>query len=213
MAGLGELVGSFSKVLQTGLSLFYTWTGNYGFAIIMLTAAIRVVLLPITIMQTSSLQRTAELQPKLEAIKKQYKDQTEQNQKIMELWREHKVNPFSGCLLTLVQLPFFFAMFGALQTYEYAVTPMFLGINLLNREKVVLPILAAVTTYLQVKLTSPPGDRSARSMQLFMPAMIWWFSLGFQAALALYWVAMNVFTVVERIAMTALTRTKAKEAA
>lgn len=213
MAGLGELVGSISKVLQTGLSLFYTWTGNYGLAIIMLTAAIRVVLLPITIMQTSSMQRMAALQPKIEAMKKQYKDQTEQNQKMMELWRENKVNPFSGCLLTLVQLPFFFAMFGALGNFEYAVTPVFLGINLANVDKVVLPILAGLTTYLQVKLTSPPGDTSGRSMQLFMPALIWWFSTRMAAALSLYWVAMNVFTVAERMAMTALTRAKAKEAA
>lgn len=191
-----------SGTMQQGIEYLFNLTGSYGFAIILLTIAVRVLLLPLTVAQTRSTAKMQALQPEINALQKKYKSDPERlNRETMDLWRKNKVNPLSGCLLLLVQFPFLIAFFQALDRYEPLKTATFLMWNLGQPDKIVLPLLAAVSTFLQVKVSSPAGDTSQQSMMYIFPVLIGWMATRFAAALSLYWVISNLWSIVERIAI------------
>ena len=186
-------------VMQSGIAYLYQVTGNYGIAIILLTIIIRVLMLPFTYVQTKSTMKMQELQPQINAIQKKYKNDPERvNKETMELWKKNKVNPLAGCLVLLVQLPFLFAFFQALERYEPLKSATFLFWNLGQPDRLVLPILAAATTFLQVKLSGPAGEGSQTSMMFVFPILIGWMATRFAAALSLYWVVTNIVSIGER---------------
>lgn len=101
--------------LGTTLSFFYDLIPSYGFAIILLTIAVRVVLLPLTIKQTRSMQAMQKIQPMVKALQQKYKGNRQKiNEELMKLYKEHRVNPLGGCLPLILQLPVFFALFRVL---------------------------------------------------------------------------------------------------
>ncbi|HEB12767.1 MAG TPA: YidC/Oxa1 family membrane protein insertase [Actinobacteria bacterium] len=103
------------SVLLATLQFFANLTGDYGLAIILLTVAVRVIILPLTIKQTKSMQEMKRLQPKIKELQEKYKkDKQKLQQEIMKFYGEHKVNPLSGCLPLLLQLPIMFALFRVL---------------------------------------------------------------------------------------------------
>lgn len=193
-----------SGIMQEGIQRIFLLTGNYGVAIILLTLVIRLVLLPFTLAQTRSTYKMQALQPEIQALQKKYKSDPERmNQEQMALWRKHGVNPLSGCLLLLVQLPFLFAFFRALNDFPPLADARFLGMVLGEPNRVVLPLLAAVTTYFQIKYSSPPGqgEKSQSAMLVAFPLLIGWMSMRFPAALSLYWVTSNLVSIGERFLM------------
>ena len=141
---------------------------NYGLAIILFTIVIKLLLFPLTSMQIRSMRVMQELQPQLQEIQKKYKNDPQKSQQaMMELYQKHKVNPFSGCLPLLAQMPILYALFSALRNFfspenhpayvnmEHA---SFLWIpNLGQPDLYILPILAVIFTFLQQKLSSPTG--------------------------------------------------------
>ncbi len=198
------------STLQNVLGFFYSISGNYGIAIILLTIAVKIVLLPFNVSQMKASRKMQEVAPRIKELQKKYKnDQQRVNQETMALYKEHGVNPVMGCLPILLQLPILFALFQALQAPIYTSTPMFLGLNLslpsaeqgamaLGWPYLILPLLAAVTTYLQTVVTMPPSDDPTQKMMLyFIPPMIGWFSLQFSSGLSLYWVVSNVVSIVQ----------------
>ncbi|MEW6523559.1 MAG: YidC/Oxa1 family membrane protein insertase [Bacillota bacterium] len=194
-------MGFLSGIMQDGIARLFSLTGNYGLAIILLTLVIRLALLPFTLAQTRSTYKMQALNPEIQAIQKKYKGDPERlNQEQMALWKKHGVNPLSSCLLVLVQFPFLIAFFQALQGFEPLQDARFLGLVLGQPEKIVLPLLAAVTTFFQIKLSSPAGagDKSQNVMLYMFPVLIWWMSMRFPAALALYWVTSNIIGIGER---------------
>lgn len=99
------------------LNFFYGWTHDYGFAIILLTIAMRVVLLPLTIKQTKSQFELQRIQPKIKQLQEKYKNDKEKLQEeTLKFYQENKVNPLGGCLPLLLQMPIFFALFRVLGT-------------------------------------------------------------------------------------------------
>ena len=186
--------------MQEGVQRLFLLTGSYGIAIILVTLIIRVVLLPFTLAQTRSTQKMSALQPEQQALQKKYKSDPQRlNQEQMELWRRHGVNPLSGCLLLLVQFPFLIGFFQALSNFEALADARFLGILLGEPNRLILPVLAGVTTFFQVKVSSPAGaEKSQNAMLVGIPLLIGWMSSRFPAALALYWITSNVFSVGER---------------
>lgn len=101
--------------------------------------------------------------------------------------------------MLLIQFPFIIAFFRVLQNFEPLKTASFLIWNLGEPDPIILPILAAATTYLQVKVSSPPGNNPQnQSMLIVFPLLIGWMSRSFAAALSLYWVVSNVFSIGER---------------
>jgi YidC/Oxa1 family membrane protein insertase len=185
------------------IHFFYQVTGSYGLAIILLTVAIRLLILPIYQKQMTSMRKMQELAPKMREIQERYKgDQARISQATMELYKEYGVNPFSGCWPTLVQLPFLWAIYETLQTYHYVGSSHFLWLaNLRHTDPYyILPLLAAATTYWQTRLTTPSmGDRTQQLMTtVLMPLFIGYISIRFPAGLVLYWVVSNLFAIAQQ---------------
>ncbi len=184
--------------LETGLSwlltFFYSVSGSYGLAIILLTVTIRLVLAPLTLSQSKSMEAMKALQPKMNALQQKYKDDPEEYQRrVMELYKEHNINPLSGCLPMLIQLPFLWALFAVLRNYDFGTG--FLWLTSLSEPDplYILPVLSALTTYIQMMMTS--ADASQKSMMLIMPIFIGYISISFPAGLVLYWVVSNLFSM------------------
>ncbi|MEW6724987.1 MAG: YidC/Oxa1 family membrane protein insertase [Bacillota bacterium] len=195
------------SIMEAGLRFFYGIIPNWSVAIILLTIAIRVVLLPLTVSQMRSSQIMAKLQPKIKEIQEKYKkDPTRLNLETQNLWRENKVNPFSGCLLTLIQFPFLIAFFQMLRGFDFGGAGFLWVKNLAQPDPYVLPILAAVTSYWQMKVATPSQDPSTRWMNFMFPVLIGWMSRSFAAGLTLYWVVSNLFTVAQQFVMPAPVR-------
>jgi len=191
------------EVMRQSLEFFFNLTGSNGLAIILMTVVIRIILLPLTFSQTRSMQKIQELQPELKNIQQKYKNDPQRaNRETVELWKKHKVNPMAGCLPLLLQFPILIALYQVLRVFEYPGSPRFLWIpDLAAPDKVVLPILAAVTTYWQTKITTTGNDPSQKSMLIFMPLLVGWFAMSFPAGLSLYWVVSNLFGIAQQYAM------------
>lgn len=102
--------------LGSALSFFYDIVPSYGVAIILLTVAVRIILLPLTIKQTRSMHEMQKIQPQLKAIQQKHKGNRQKiSEETMKLYKEHRVNPLGGCLPLLLQLPVFFALFSVLR--------------------------------------------------------------------------------------------------
>ncbi|MGE5509422.1 MAG: YidC/Oxa1 family membrane protein insertase [Chitinophagales bacterium] len=185
------------------LHLLFSWTHNYGLAIIALTVLVRLILYPLTASQMKASAQLSKLQPKMKEIQEKYKDNPEEQQRrLMALYKESGVNPFGGCLPLLVQFPVLIALFNALNKFPYRGVPLFLGINLAEPASQMfyaLPILTAVTTYYQMTMTQV--DPSQKAMMAFMPLLIGYVSIRFPAGLALYWVVGNLLAIAQQYLM------------
>lgn len=196
-----------SHAMQYMITFFYNLTtsagfANYGLAIILVTIAIKIALYPLTVSQVKSMKEMAFIQPKMKEIQEKYKGNPEKlNKELADLYKHHKINPLSGCLPLLVQMPFLIAIFYAIRDYQYVGEPSFLWLaSLANPDPTyVLPVLSAATTYLQTKLfTAPEQQEQQKMMLIFMPLFILWISLSFPAGLVLYWVVGNVVQIIQQ---------------
>jgi len=107
------------KALGATMSFFYDLIPNYGFAIIMLTLVVSLLLFPLTLKQTRSMKAMQEIQPEIKRIQKEYKsDREELNKQLLAFYKEHNINPAAGCLPLLVQMPIWFALFRVLRVGE-----------------------------------------------------------------------------------------------
>jgi YidC/Oxa1 family membrane protein insertase len=174
----------------------------------MLTVIIKAALFPLTFKQIRSMKAMQKLQPEMKKIQEKYKKSPEKaQQEIMELYKKEKVNPLAGCLPLIVQLPILFALFKALDTFQYTVVPSFLWIpNLSEPDLYALPILVAGTMFMQMyfqnMLTgSAATPEQAQMQKIFlyvMPFMLGFFARNFPAGLALYWTMFSIMGTVEQ---------------
>lgn len=210
-----------ANLLYGVLDAFYSYTGNYGVAIILLSAFIMLITFPLNRKQIEFTKAMQMLKPETEAIKKKYKGDTQKiNEATAALWKEYNVNPAMGCLPMLIQLPVLFAMFSVLQTPGlFEAQPMFLGLNLtlpdvenairtLPFQYWILPFLAVVTTFLQSYQVTPKDDQSQKTMLYMMPLLMGYITIRFPTALALYWVSRNVFTILQQTWMSSFSTPK-----
>lgn len=193
----GLLKGAISALLH----LMYDLTGNFGVAIILATIVIKIILLPLTLKQDKSMKSMKVLQPEIEKIKQQYQnDPKMMNQKTMELYQKHKVNPMGGCLPLLVQLPILWALFGVLR--DTATVPQestFLWMQLINPDPYyVLPILNGVVSFLQQKVMGSSDNPQMKNMMYIFPLMMVFISYKMPAGLQIYWLASSVSAVVQQ---------------
>ena len=118
------IAGALQDALSSALTFLYDVIPSYGVAILLLTVIVRVILLPLTIKQTRSMQEMGKIQPQVKALQRKYKgDRQKMNEEMMKLYREHKVNPLGGCLPLVLQIPVFIALYSVLRaaTPEIAV--------------------------------------------------------------------------------------------
>lgn len=179
------------------LEYLYSFFHNYGWAVIVLTALVRMFLWPLSRRQTKSMLAMQKINPQLKELQAKYKDQPEKmNQEMMTLYREHGVNPLGGCLPMLIQLPIIWALFSILRTYPYPVDNAgFYWISDLSKADplFILPVLTVITQYVSQKQMAT--DPKQAQMMAAMPLVFGWMATRFPAGLALYWVAQNIVSI------------------
>ncbi|MBN2258941.1 MAG: membrane protein insertase YidC [Clostridiales bacterium] len=205
------------------LSFIFNFTHNYAISIIILTILIKVILFPLSISQIRSTKKMNEVQPKIKELQAKYKNDKEQlNIKTMELYKENKINPLSGCLPLIIQLPILFGLFAVLRdpaqyvfdgSLELAAATMsqgFLWVKDLSMPDLIsnvwptgpsflialpgiLPILSSISTYIQMATMSTTQNSTTKTMAYTMPIMILWFGKSFASGLMIYWTVSNLF--------------------
>ncbi|WAA09535.1 YidC family membrane integrase SpoIIIJ [Fervidibacillus albus] len=178
---------------------------GYGMAIIFITILIRFAILPIMLKQMKSMKAMQLIQPELEKLKKKYSSKdaiTQQKfqQEQMLLLQKYDVNPMAGCFPIFIQMPILIGFYHAIMRTEEIQGHTFLWFELAEPDRLfILPILAGLMTFLQQKITMR-GQNSNPQMQMFlwiMPMMIIIFALYVPAALPLYWIVGNIFSIVQ----------------
>lgn len=162
----------FKKIFYIPLYNVLIWLvgilpgGSVGLAVILLTLAVKIVLAPLSIASIRSQMKQKKLQPEMNRIKKEFPDRQEQSQKMMELYKEHKTNPFSGCLLVLIQIPIIFALYKVfleglaidpVLLYQGITEPavfntIFLGFDL-GAKSIIFALVAGITQFIQIRLS------------------------------------------------------------
>jgi YidC/Oxa1 family membrane protein insertase len=193
------IFGFIAKPLLDMLNYFYKFVGNYGISIIILSALIKIVFIPFSTISHKSMKKMSKLQPQINALRDRYKkDKDKLNQEIMKLYQENKVNPASGCLPILVQIPVFFALYRALLgAIELRHAPFFFWITDLSAKDpmYITPIFMGATMVLQQKMTPATGDPRQAQLMMFMPIVFTALFLSFPSGLVVYWTVNNVLTI------------------
>jgi len=211
--GFGGFFGFFSKGLLLGMNWLHRALGlPYGWAIVAITIIIKVVFWPLTQASTRSAKRMQALQPHIKALQEKYKDDPVKAQrKMMEFWKEHKINPMSGCLPTLIQMPVFIGFFYMIRSAIELRGAPFLWVSDLSRPDTLflipvinfpfnfLPLIMGATMLWQARLTPPsPGmDPAQAKIMRYMPLMFMVFLYNFSAGLTLYWTVQNLLSIVQ----------------
>lgn len=207
--------------------------GDVGFAIILLTIVVKLILSPLTRKSIRSQILMKKMEPELKQIKKDYPNKEEQAKKTFELYKKNGTNPFSGCLVILLQLPVIFALYYVFYkglaiddklVYSFINIPKemftnFLGLIEMGSKSIVLGILAGVTQFIQGYLSTPIkpkieivkaedipekktfqeelSDSMQMNVRYILPVFIAFIAWKISAAVALYWITSNIFTIVQ----------------
>ena len=197
---------------------------SYAVALILLAVIVKFLMLPLTKKQYASMREMQRMQPLVKELGKKYKG-AELNQKTMELYKEHKVNPFAGCFTGILQVPFLILIFNAIREYEIAFAkgkflwigssmaadsmPIMgqpiLGLNLASPD---VPLLAiyVVTNYITMRMTpasDPQQQQQQNTMALFTSLLFFWMFLSYKwsSAFVLYWLALNLLSIWQQYEM------------
>ncbi len=207
------LFAFFGKMLLSLLSMLYGWVGNWGWAIILMTVVVRLLLWPLTAKAARASKRMQELSKPMQEIKEKFKDNPQkQQQATIELFRKHKVNPLSGCWPVLLQFPIFIAMFNLLRNTADLRFAEWLWINdlsmpdrtiplgtelpLIGAFINVLPFVWLASMYYQMKMMPQPSvDNAQVKIIKFMPFIFFPFTYFFSSGLVLYWTTTNCFSI------------------
>ena len=216
------------KPLLNGLILLYEYVPghDFGVAVIILTLIIRFVLHPSSVRGVKSQRALTKLQPKIQEIQKEYKnDKSKQTKVLMELYQKEKINPFSGCLPMLLQLPVLIALYQVFlrglnpeslskSLYGFVNNPglidfSFLGIIVLTESNIFLALLAGVLQFYQLKISTNPkqstkseGSDFSKTMQsqmiYFFPLFTVYIVWQFGSIIGLYWIVSILFSIAEQ---------------
>jgi len=188
-----------AKPLLWFLRLTNNVTKNYGIDIIILSILIKIVFLPLTQISFKSMKEMQKVQPEMNRLKEQHKnDKAKLQQEIMLLYKRRKINPMSGCLPMLIQIPVFIALYNALQyTIEMRHAPFFLWIkDLAAKDPIyITPLIMGATIVIQQKMTPTAADPTQAKMFLLMPVMFTFLFLNFPSGLVIYWLINNVLSI------------------
>ncbi len=204
-----------AKPLLYILKFFYRYTRNYGLAIIVLTVLIKIAFWPLAQKSGRSMKTMQKIQPKLAKLKEKYGDDRERlNKELMQLYKTYKVNPMSGCLPMLVQIPVFFGLYKVLlQSIAVRHAPFMLWINDLSApDRLMIPgvnipylgglpvltLLMGVSMYLQQKMNPSSLDPTQAKVMQFLPLIFTFMFINFPSGLVLYWLVNNVLSIIQQ---------------
>jgi YidC/Oxa1 family membrane protein insertase len=181
------------------LSKVYSFVGNWGLAIIMVTILIKMAFYKLTEASGRSMAKMREIQPRMKALQDRYKDDRQAlSQAMMELYKREKVNPAAGCLPILIQMPFFLAFYWVLlESVEMRQAPFALWImDLSSRDPYfILPIIMGAAMLFQQRLNPAPADPVQAKVMQVMPIMFTGFFAFFPSGLVLYWVTNTLLSI------------------
>lgn len=184
------------------LNYLYDLIHNYGIAIIILTIIVKLLTLPLTLKSMMSMKGMTKIQPEVLKLKEKYKnDPARLNQATMELYKEHNINPLSGCLPLLLQIPIFFALYKALLlSLELKGAPFFGWIvDLSDKDPYyITPIVMGITMFIQQKMTPSTMDPVQQKIFLAMPIIFTFLFINFPSGLVLYWLTNNVLSIIQQ---------------
>ena len=216
--GMFKIVCQF---LLNFMNLLHSWLHDYGLAILALTTVVKLTLWPIQNKANRSMQRMALLSPKMQELRDKYKDDpTRMNQELMKLYKQYGINPVGGCLPMLIQIPIFFGLFTMLGQAVELRNAKFLWVKDLSQPDTlfvipgmgwvpilgivgvglavnILPIIMGATQVWLMRMTPKTGDPTQRRVMMFMPLIFLFFCYNFAAALALYYTAQNLFSILQ----------------
>jgi YidC/Oxa1 family membrane protein insertase len=198
--------GFFDWIAQhilTMLRWFYSVVGNWGLAIILLTVVVRLLVLPFNLYSYKSMRAMQAIQPQIQALRERYKeDQQTQQQEMMRLMRDNKVNPLGGCLPVFLQFPIFIALYQVLgNSIELYQAPFILWIHDLSLKDpyYILPVLMGLTMFTQNKITPNTMDPAQAKVMLMMPLVFTFFMVSLPSGLTLYMLVGAVFGVLQQL--------------
>ncbi|QWE08657.1 membrane protein insertase YidC [Polynucleobacter ibericus] len=184
------------------LDNIHSYVGNWGWSIILLTILIKLVFFPLSAASYKSMARMKEVQPRLVAMKEQYKGEPQKlNQAMMEMYRKEKINPLGGCLPVLIQIPVFISLYWVLlSSVEMRGAPWVLWIHDLSVPDpyYILPVIMAASMFVQTKLNPTPPDPIQAKVMMYMPIVFSVMFFFFPAGLVLYWVVNNLLSIAQQ---------------
>ena len=210
-----------TKPIFNAMNYFYSYVGNFGISIMIVTILIKLAMFTLANKSYRSMKKMKKLQPEMERLKQLYADDKARlNQEVMSLYKREKVNPVSGCLPLLVQIPVFFSIYKVLYvTIEMRHAPFFCWIQDLSAPDPTTifnlfgllpftppsflmlgawPLFMAMTMFLQQKMSPQPTDPVQAQVMKFMPLMFLFMFSGFPAGLLIYWSWNNILSIVQQ---------------
>jgi YidC/Oxa1 family membrane protein insertase len=217
-----ELVKDYGMVTIIAKPLFWllekihSYVGNWGWSIVLLTLLIKAVFFPLSAASYKSMARMKAITPRMQQLRERFKsDPQKMNAALMELYKTEKVNPFGGCLPVVVQIPVFISLYWVLlSSVEMRGAPWIGWIHDLSQQDpyFILPVLMAVSMFLQTKLNPTPPDPVQAKMMMFMPIAFSVMFFFFPAGLVLYYVVNNVLSIAQQYYITRMMGAKKKAA-
>ena len=221
----------FTKPLFFAIDYFFKLTGNFGWAIVIITALVRLIFFPLANYSFRSMAKMKVLQPEMLRLKEVHKDdKAKLQQEMMALYKREKVNPVSGCLPVLIQIPFFFAIYKMLYvTLEMRHQPFFGWIkDLSERDPTSIfnlfgiipwdpptflmigawPILMGISMFIQQKLNPTPPDPIQAKIFMFFPIFLTIILAPFPSGLVVYWTINNILTIAQQWVIMRSTKVK-----
>jgi YidC/Oxa1 family membrane protein insertase len=193
-------------VLAHPLFMVLTWIhgliGNWGWAIIIVTALIKLLFYPLSQASGRSMAKMRAIAPRMKQIQESYKDDREKlGRAMMEMYKREKINPLAGCLPMVVQIPFFISFYWVLlESVEMRQAPYMLWINDLSSRDpyFVLPLLMGGAMFAQFKLNPAPPDPMQAKIMQFMPLVMTGMMAWFPSGLVLYWLTNTVLSILQQ---------------
>ena len=192
----------FASPLFWLLNKLHDYVSNWGWAIVLLTIIVKAVLYPLTNASYRSMAKMRAVAPRLQSLKEKYgDDRMALQQAMMKMYKDEKINPLGGCLPMLLQIPVFIGLYWAIFTsVELRQAPWIGWITDLSRPDpwFILPIIMAITMFIQTSLNPPPTDPLQAKMMKLMPVIFSVMFFFFPAGLVLYWVVNNILTIAQQ---------------
>lgn len=203
-----------SNILGHILRIIFEFVKNYGWSIVAFTFFVKLLLLPLMIKQIKSQKSMQDIQPKIKEIQEKYKNKPEkQQEELMKVYQEGKINPLAGCLPLLIQMPILIGLFNVLRepvkygVFENAAAATqaaqagFLWIQDISATgSISLALISGISAYFMQKMMATGDEQTEnmmKSMTYVMTAMSFFWGYSFPAGLAIYWITSNIFSIAQ----------------
>ena len=219
-----------TKPMFQAIDLLYHFVGNFGIAILIFTVFVKALFFPLANASYRSMSKMKKLQPEMERLRERFKnDKVQQQQALMQLYQKEKVNPVSGCLPMLIQIPVFFSLYKVLLvTIDMRHAPFFGWIRDLSAADPtslfnlfglipwmppqylmigVFPLIMGLTMWLQTNLNPPPADPAQQKIFGFMPLIFTFMMANFPVGLVIYWTCNNTLSIIQQVVIMRSTGT------